>query len=428
MAFIGNTNTTQAFTPAIDYFSGTGSATAFTLSRPVASVAQVQVTIDNVAQNPSSAYTVSGSTITFTSAPLSGTNNIYVYYTSPITQVIAPGQGTVGATALDVYGSSGTGAENLPSGTTAQRPSSPVAGATRFNTSLSQTEYYNGSNWIGVQSSYSVSYLVAAGGGGGGFGNAGGGGAGGVVSGSASLTAGTAYNITVGAGGAGSSGVSSINFGVNGNNSLISGIITAVGGGGGGGSNFGNGVGNSGGSGGGGGNTASAQGGQATFGQGSIGGIAASVNYGGSGGGGGAASTGVGSNGSGQTGGAAGGGVASSITGSSVTYGGGGGGGAGNVSGTAGAGGSGGGGAGGQGITSPGWNGTAGTANTGGGGGGGGGQTGVGNGNGASGGSGIVILSIATTRYTGITTGSPTVTTSGANTILSFTASGTYTA
>jgi len=100
MAFIGNTPTTQAFTPAVDYFSGTGSATAFTLSRPVASVAQVQVTIDNVAQNPSSAYTVSNNTITFTSAPLSGTNNIYVYYTSPITQVIAPGQGTVTTTSL----------------------------------------------------------------------------------------------------------------------------------------------------------------------------------------------------------------------------------------------------------------------------------------------------------------------------------------
>jgi len=108
MAFIGNTNTTQAFTPAIDYFSGTGSATAFTLSRPVASVAQVQVTIDNVAQNPSSAYTVSSNTITFTSAPLSGTNNIYVYYTSPITQVIAPGQGTVTATSM--ASSTGTGA------------------------------------------------------------------------------------------------------------------------------------------------------------------------------------------------------------------------------------------------------------------------------------------------------------------------------
>ena len=95
MAFIGNTNTTQAFTPAIDYFSGNASTTAFTLSRPVASVAQVQAVVNNVAQNPSSAFTVSGNTITFTSAPSSGTNNIYVYYTSPITQVIAPGQNTV---------------------------------------------------------------------------------------------------------------------------------------------------------------------------------------------------------------------------------------------------------------------------------------------------------------------------------------------
>jgi hypothetical protein len=108
MAFIGNTNTTQAFTPAIDYFSGNASTTAFTLSRPVASVAQVQVTIDNVAQNPSSAYTVSNNTITFTSAPLSGTNNIYVYYTSPITDVIAPGQGTVTTTSF--ASSTGTGA------------------------------------------------------------------------------------------------------------------------------------------------------------------------------------------------------------------------------------------------------------------------------------------------------------------------------
>ena len=95
MSYIGNTNTTQGFTPAVDYFSGNGSTVAFTLSRPVASVAQVQANISNVPQNPSSAFSVSGNTITFTSAPPSGTNNIYVYYTSPITQVIAPGQGTV---------------------------------------------------------------------------------------------------------------------------------------------------------------------------------------------------------------------------------------------------------------------------------------------------------------------------------------------
>ena len=95
MAYLGNNPSQQAFAPAVDYFNGNASTVAFTLSRPVASVAQVQVTIENVPQNPSSSFTVSGSTITFTSAPPSGTSNIYVQYTSPITQVIAPGQGTV---------------------------------------------------------------------------------------------------------------------------------------------------------------------------------------------------------------------------------------------------------------------------------------------------------------------------------------------
>jgi hypothetical protein len=40
----------------------------------------------------------------------------------------------------------------------------------------------------------------------------------------------------------------------------------------------------------------------------------------------------------------------------------------------------------------------------------------------------VVILSVPTASYSGTTTGSPTVTTSGSNTIIKFTASGTYTA
>jgi len=100
MSYLGNTPTQQSFTPAIDYFSGNGSTTVFTLSRPVASSAQVQVVVNNVAQNPSTAFTVLNNTITFTGAPSTGTNNIYVQYTSPITQVIAPSQGTVGTAQL----------------------------------------------------------------------------------------------------------------------------------------------------------------------------------------------------------------------------------------------------------------------------------------------------------------------------------------
>ena len=127
MSYIGNTAQTQGFTPAIDYFSGNASTTAFTLSRPVASVAQVQAVIENVPQNPGDAFTVSGNTITFTSAPPSGTNNIYVYYTSPITTVVQPGQGTVGTAQLvsgltltnPVYTGTltgGTGVVNIGSG------------------------------------------------------------------------------------------------------------------------------------------------------------------------------------------------------------------------------------------------------------------------------------------------------------------------
>jgi hypothetical protein len=45
-----------------------------------------------------------------------------------------------------------------------------------------------------------------------------------------------------------------------------------------------------------------------------------------------------------------------------------------------------------------------------------------------SGGSGVVIISMRTIVYSGTTTGSPTVTTSGSNTILTYNSSGTYTA
>jgi hypothetical protein len=43
------------------------------------------------------------------------------------------------------------------------------------------------------------------------------------------------------------------------------------------------------------------------------------------------------------------------------------------------------------------------------------------------GGKGVVILSVPTFAYSGTTTGSPTVTTSGANTIMHFNSSGSYT-
>ena len=45
-----------------------------------------------------------------------------------------------------------------------------------------------------------------------------------------------------------------------------------------------------------------------------------------------------------------------------------------------------------------------------------------------TGGSGVIILSMADADYSGTTTGSPTVTTSGSDTIITFTGDGSYTA
>jgi hypothetical protein len=101
MAYLGNSNLVQNFTPAVDYFNGNGSATTFTLSRTVGSSFDIQAFIENVPQNPSSAFTVAGNVITFTSAPPSGTNNIYVRYTSPVVQQVKPAPGTVGPTELN---------------------------------------------------------------------------------------------------------------------------------------------------------------------------------------------------------------------------------------------------------------------------------------------------------------------------------------
>jgi hypothetical protein len=264
--------------------------------------------------------------------------------------------------------------------------------------------------------SVSIDFLVVAGAGSGGNWGGGGGGAGGFRTSTQIVTIGTAITVTVGDGGATTATTGTA--GNDGSNSSISGsgltTITSTGGGGGGKLGGGNINGRSGGSGGGGGTTAGSGNTPSTSpSQGNNGGSSADN---GSGGGGAGA---VGANGSAGAGGNGGNGTASSITGSSVTYAGGGGGGAD----TAGTGGSGGGANGSTGNN----NASAGTVNLGGGGGGSRNSDGNG-GTGGAGGKGVVILSVPTAKYSSTSTGSPTVTTSGSNTILSFTGSGSYTA
>ena len=276
-----------------------------------------------------------------------------------------------------------------------------------------------------VPPSYSVDYLVVAGGGAGGGGyQSGGGGAGGMLTGTSSFVTGTVYTTTVGAGGTGNAA----GTGNSGSDSSISGtgLSTITSTGGGGGRYYQQELaGVSGGSGGGAGaNAVVVAGGAGTAGQGNNGGggnqSGNSAPYIAGGGGGKGA---VGEGGTTISDGDGGDGSASSITGSSVTYAGGGGGSL-YSSGysTYGEGGTGGGGNGGRDQDS--YAGTAGTANTGGGGGGAIGASTAGN----AGGSGVVILRIPASSYSGTTTGSPTVTDDGSFKVVKFTGSGSYTA
>ena len=61
-------------------FNGDGSTTDFTLDVAPSSTLDIEVFVGNVRQDPNSAYTLSGTTLTFTGAPPSGTNNIYVVH------------------------------------------------------------------------------------------------------------------------------------------------------------------------------------------------------------------------------------------------------------------------------------------------------------------------------------------------------------
>ena len=279
-----------------------------------------------------------------------------------------------------------------------------------------------------------VDYLVIGGGAGGGKLAAGGGGAGGYRNSFNNETSGgggssetalalsqsTVYTITVGDGGAGSTNASS--KGTNGSDSSISGTgittITSLGGGGGGSHSSIDGADGGAGGGGSGQNSSPAgTGGSGTSNQGFDGGNG-DVNAPQNGAGGGGGSSQAGTNGGNNTGGDGGDGLSSSITGAGVTRAGGGGGsGKDNLPG-----GTGGTGGGGNGNTGSNGAGGVGTANTGS---GGGGTHDV---NGGAGGKGVVILRLATADYSGVTSGSPTVTTSGSDTIITFNASGSYTA
>jgi len=116
-----------------DRFSGNNSSTSFTMSRSVSNANDIDVFVENVRQEPSIAYTVSGTTLSFTGTPATGSNNIYVVHKAASVNVVPPsGRSTDNVADLQVTSSlSGediSGTLNRPIGLNATDGSATDAG------------------------------------------------------------------------------------------------------------------------------------------------------------------------------------------------------------------------------------------------------------------------------------------------------------
>lgn len=106
MAYLGNAPEFANFPSK--FFSGNSSLTAFTLNNVPPNDASLLVFIDGVRQD-TSAYDVSGTTLTFTAAPPTGTNNIQVVQLGLLRDVATPGDDTVKVAQLDTDSAGTTG-------------------------------------------------------------------------------------------------------------------------------------------------------------------------------------------------------------------------------------------------------------------------------------------------------------------------------
>ena len=109
MAYLGASPPAVFSAPTKDIFSGNNSDTTFTLGKSAGGANAIEVFVDNVRQEPLVAYTVNDKTLTFTSAPATGSSNIYVINKSTVIGnglIPVPGRDSDRVTTLTVDGAS----------------------------------------------------------------------------------------------------------------------------------------------------------------------------------------------------------------------------------------------------------------------------------------------------------------------------------
>ena len=95
MPFIGKSPTAGFSTIVKDDLTPDGSTTGFTLSKNVASANDIAVFVGNVRQEPTDAYSVSGTTLTMTAAPASGINFYVLHIAGTLESSVVPADNTI---------------------------------------------------------------------------------------------------------------------------------------------------------------------------------------------------------------------------------------------------------------------------------------------------------------------------------------------
>jgi len=103
MAYLGNEPVNTVGDISTNIHSGDGATTAFALPTEVVNDLSVIVTVDGVKQHTDT-YSVSGTTLTFSEAPDTGTNNIELIVLGTVQDIGAPASSSVGINHLSASG------------------------------------------------------------------------------------------------------------------------------------------------------------------------------------------------------------------------------------------------------------------------------------------------------------------------------------
>jgi hypothetical protein len=142
-------NITTTSYRSVSEFTATAGQTTFTPASYTPGF--INVFRSGVRLGASNFTATNGVTVVLTNAAAAGDLiTIESFFVSSVLNAIPNVAGAITPTLLDSTSQSGSGALQIPVGTTAQRPVNPSAGMQRFNTETFIIEFYNGTSWVGV--------------------------------------------------------------------------------------------------------------------------------------------------------------------------------------------------------------------------------------------------------------------------------------